>query len=96
MTGRHVALGNGQKAGEARLRREQIVGIVVQFALTLSNGIEVVLGRDQVTERFDRFVTVYQERLVSRANEVKRVDARYSNGVAVKWKPDATASGKNT
>jgi cell division protein FtsQ len=56
----------------------------------------VVLGRDQVTERFERFVTVYQERLVSRANEVKRVDARYSNGVAVKWKPDATASGKNT
>lgn len=66
------------------------------WTLTLSNGIEVVLGRDQVTERFDRFVTVYQERLVSRANEVKRVDARYSNGVAVKWKPDATASGKNT
>jgi cell division protein FtsQ len=66
------------------------------WTLTLSNGIEVVLGRDQVTERFERFVTVYQERLVSRANEVKRVDARYSNGVAVKWKPDATASGKNT
>jgi len=66
------------------------------WTLTLSNGIEVVLGRDQVTERFERFVTVYQERLVSRASEVKRVDARYSNGVAVKWKPDAAASGKNT
>jgi cell division protein FtsQ len=66
------------------------------WTLTLSNGIEVVLGRDQVTERFERFVTVYQERLVSRASDVKRVDARYSNGVAVKWKPDAAASGKNT
>ena len=66
------------------------------WTLTLANGIEVVLGRDQVSERFERFVTVYQERLVSRASEVKRVDARYSNGVAVKWKPDAVASGKNT
>ncbi len=66
------------------------------WTLTLSNGIEVVLGKDQVHERFERFVTVYQERLVSRANEVKRVDARYSNGVAVKWKSDAPASGENT
>jgi cell division protein FtsQ len=66
------------------------------WTLTLSNGIEVVLGRDQVTQRFERFMTVYQERLVSRASEVKRVDARYSNGVAVKWKADAAASGKNT
>lgn len=66
------------------------------WTLTLSNGIEVVLGRDQVTERFERFVTVYQERLVSRASEVKRVDARYSNGVAVKWKLDAVTSGKKT
>lgn len=68
------------------------------WTLTLANGIEVVLGRDQVPERFQRFVTVYQERLVSRASEVKRVDARYSNGVAVKWKADAAvaASGKNT
>lgn len=66
------------------------------WTLTLSNGIEVVLGRDQVNSRFERFVTVYQERLVSRANEVKRVDARYSNGVAVEWKPDAPVLGKNT
>jgi len=68
------------------------------WTLTLANGIEVVLGRDQVSERFERFVTVYQRRLVSRASEVKRVDARYSNGVAVKWKSDAAVadSGKNT
>ncbi len=66
------------------------------WTLTLANGIEVVLGRDQVDERFARFVTVYQERLVSRADEVRRVDARYSNGVAVKWKQDETASGKKS
>ncbi|MFN2362054.1 MAG: cell division protein FtsQ/DivIB [Marinobacter sp.] len=62
------------------------------WTLTLANGIEVVLGRDQVEKRFERFITVYQERLASRADEVRRVDARYSNGVAVKWKSEETAS----
>lgn len=62
------------------------------WTLTLANGIEVVLGRDQVEARFERFVTVYQERLASRSDEVRRVDARYSNGVAVQWKPSETAS----
>lgn len=62
------------------------------WTLTLANGIEVVLGRDQVEERFERFITVYQERLASRSDEVSRVDARYSNGVAVQWKSAETAS----
>ncbi len=62
------------------------------WTLTMANGIEVVLGRDQVEERFERFITVYQERLASRSDEVSRVDARYSNGVAVQWKSVETAS----
>ncbi|MDL0430725.1 cell division protein FtsQ/DivIB [Marinobacter sp. TBZ242] len=62
------------------------------WTLTLANGIEVVLGRDQVEQRFERFITVYQERLASRSDEVSRVDARYSNGVAVQWKSTETAS----
>jgi len=66
------------------------------WTLTLANGIEVVLGRDQVEERFERFITVYQERLMSRSDEVSRVDARYSNGVAVQWKSAETASGKKS
>lgn len=62
------------------------------WTLTMANGIEVVLGRDQVEERFERFITVYQERLASRSDEVSRVDARYSNGVAVQWKSVEPAS----
>ena len=56
------------------------------WTLRLGNGIDVVLGRDQVEQRFERFMTVYQAQLASRADEVSRVDARYTNGVAVKWK----------
>lgn len=59
------------------------------WTLSLSNGIEVVLGRDQVQKRFERFITVYEDRLASRVDEVSRIDARYSNGVAVQWKAGA-------
>ncbi|QSP96170.1 cell division protein FtsQ/DivIB [Marinobacter salinisoli] len=62
------------------------------WTLKLGNGIEVVLGRDQVEERFERFITVYETRLVARSEEVSRVDARYTNGVAVQWKAVEPAS----
>ncbi|MDX1755768.1 MAG: cell division protein FtsQ/DivIB [Marinobacter sp.] len=66
------------------------------WTLTLANGIEVSLGRDQVEQRFERFITVYQESLAARADEVQRIDARYTNGVAVQWKPLDGASGSKT
>lgn len=66
------------------------------WTLILSNGIEVALGRDQVGERFERFMTVYQGQLAARAHEVKRVDARYTNGVAVRWKAPDSPTEKNS
>lgn len=66
------------------------------WTLTLANGIEVALGRDQVEERFERFLNVYGEQLANRADQVERIDARYTNGVAVRWKPLAGASDNNS
>lgn len=66
------------------------------WTLQLANGIEVSLGRDQVAQRFERFMAVYQEQLAVRADEVQRIDARYTNGVAVQWKPLEPASEKNS
>ena len=66
------------------------------WTLTLANGIEVALGRDQVEERFARFLTVYDGQLAARSDEVQRIDARYTNGVAVKWKPLDSTPGNNT
>lgn len=66
------------------------------WTLTLANGIEVALGRDQVEERFERFLNVYGEQLARRADQVERIDARYTNGVAVRWKPLEGASDNNS
>ncbi|MBJ6138421.1 cell division protein FtsQ/DivIB [Marinobacter litoralis] len=87
----------------ARTMSEQLYGYGLGFAglaleargawtLTLANGIEVVLGRDKVEQRFERFITVYENRLASRVDEVSRVDARYTNGIAVQWKADAAVA----
>ncbi|WP_203301244.1 cell division protein FtsQ/DivIB [Marinobacter sediminum] len=88
----------------AQTMSEELVGHGLNFAglsleqrgawtLQLANGIEVVLGRDQVEQRFERFITVYETRLASRSDEVSRVDARYTNGVAVQWKAAEATSG---
>lgn len=66
------------------------------WTLVLANGIEVALGRDQIRERFKRFMTVYEGELAAHAEDVERVDARYTNGVAVRWKTPDAAPGKNT
>lgn len=92
-TGRHIA---------ERLDARGIgfAGIALEergaWTLTLANGIEVALGRDQVEQRFERFLTVYGEQLASRADQVERIDARYTNGVAVRWKPLEGASDNNS
>ena len=55
----------------------------VQFEL--QNGIEVVLGREERFARLQRFVKVYNKTLVQHATQIRRVDLRYSNGMAVQW-----------
>ncbi|PAV26036.1 cell division protein FtsQ [Tamilnaduibacter salinus] len=66
------------------------------WTLTLDNGVIVALGRTQVGTRLDRFLTVYSERLASRIRDIRRVDARYTNGVAVQWKQSRPDNGKNS
>lgn len=61
------------------------------WTLILNNGIKVVVGRDQVVARLERFLTVYQQRLQAEADagRIEQIDIRYNNGIAVKWRPEA-------
>lgn len=58
------------------------------WTLTLDNGIRVIAGRDDLMPRLRRFIQVYEAQLASRSMSINSVDIRYTNGVAVKWKPD--------
>ena len=55
------------------------------YRLTLSNGIVVLLGRENMQDRLKRFARVYKKVLATRAQDIARVDTRYSNGLAVGW-----------
>ncbi|MGH8167932.1 MAG: cell division protein FtsQ/DivIB [Woeseiaceae bacterium] len=57
--------------------------------MTLSNGVEVRLGRREVTERTELFLDVVANIVSSREAEIEFVDMRYSNGFTIGWKGDA-------
>jgi len=46
-------------------------------------------------EKLRRFVTVYDKFLNSVWGDVAGIDVRYTNGVAVRWKPDSDMAKKN-
>lgn len=60
------------------------------WQLTLANGVQVRLGRQDVRERLERFLRVASPLVAARSGEVGYVDLRYSNGFSVGWNPPAT------
>ena len=56
--------------------------------LELNHQLELVLGKDQKTERLERFVRVYPKILSDKISRIARVDLRYPHGMAVEWKKD--------
>jgi cell division protein FtsQ len=56
------------------------------WALKLSNGIEIRLGRRDVDAREQLFLDVAANIISSREAEINFVDMRYSNGFTIGWK----------
>lgn len=56
--------------------------VSVEFA----NGIQVVLGRENTLHRLQRLIKIYPRVLGKRQAEIKSIDLRYTNGMAVAWK----------
>ncbi len=58
----------------------------MSWTLLLENDLPLVIGRDQIMEKVERFLVVYQHQLKQHLAEIEKIDARYSNGVAIAWK----------
>jgi cell division protein FtsQ len=56
------------------------------WQLDLAGGITVRLGRAQVDERFDKFMSAAVGIVERRARDISYVDMRYTNGFAIGWK----------
>ena len=56
------------------------------WTLQLSNGIEVILGKQDSAARLQQLVKIYPEVVGSKVKQVVSIDLRYPNGIAVMWK----------
>ena len=76
------------------------------WSLTLSNGAELLLGRDDARLRLQRFARLLPQ-IAQKGRALERADLRYTNGFALRWTtgdgqadaaatPAATASGATT
>ncbi len=56
------------------------------WRIKFKNGPEVLVGNEDQERRIARFKVGFQQELVSKLSNVRRVDLRYTNGFAVEWK----------
>jgi len=66
-----------------------------QGTATNTSGVAIRLGRQDVAERLDRFLTAASPLIATRAGEMNYVDMRYSNGFAIGWINPATNAEKS-
>lgn len=59
--------------------------------LSTTQGVEILLGRDQIVEKIRRFNTIYQKALEGQRDNIARIDLRHANGLAVAWHDPAPA-----
>jgi len=59
------------------------------WELDLANGVTVRLGRSQVDERFDKFITAALRLVTQRGDDIAYIDMRYTNGFAIGWRSNA-------
>ena len=63
--------------------------------MTLGNGIDVRLGRRDVSQRTELFLDVVANIITGRAADIQYVDMRYGNGFTIGWKGGAQPPVKN-
>lgn len=56
----------------------------------LSNGVTVRLGRQQIDERFEKFINAALKLVTQRGGDISYVDMRYTNGFAIGWRGGAS------
>lgn len=76
---------SGAGEGLRRLRLDDRGG----WSLWLGNGLEIVLGKEDTEARIDRVVWLLNQ-MGDETQQLERIDARYANGMAIRWKPAQT------
>ena len=54
--------------------------------IELLDGLKIKLGREAIERKVERLVSIYARQIRPRREDIKQLDLRYSNGLAVGWK----------
>lgn len=93
MTARYLAM--HPRLTEAGMRLTQLMlDERGAWELVLDNGVTLRLGREQVEQRFERFIRSASRIVAARAGEIAYVDLRYANGFAVGWRAGGARRGQ--
>jgi len=65
------------------------------WQVNLNNGIWLKLGKQNVNARLQRFLRVYPMVIAAQLEKIEGVDMRYTNGFAVRWKPEQNPIDNN-
>ncbi len=65
---------------------EFIVNARGSWQIRLTNGWLLEIGKIEQERRIKRFLVAYKKELADKAEKVKKIDLRYTNGLAVSWK----------
>lgn len=55
------------------------------WELQLDDGMKIMLGKDRLMEKIQRFIRLYEVELAQSTTPILIVDVRYNNGIAVRW-----------
>lgn len=58
------------------------------MGIELLNGLVVKLGRSEIDLKIERLLAIYESQILPRRDQIKSLDFRYSNGLAVAWKKE--------
>jgi len=91
-----VMLAQRYRNVELQLKSAGVVKITLTtrraWQMTLDNGVEVMLGRQDMDFRLAKFFRFYPG-LIPRIGDIKQIDMRYPNGFAVMWREGENALG---
>ena len=75
-----------ETAGSVKLRIEHLQqNLLGEWRVGFDNGVQLSLGAEDVTNRMNRFTYAYATNLRTHATTIAHIDARYRNGLAVKF-----------
>lgn len=58
------------------------------WQVTFEPELELVVGKEPIAKKLERFLLVWDKALLERKDAIERIDLRYGNGLAVRWKQD--------